>query len=142
MVEQCYKVHHWVYHFHASPSTPWRTKMISTAKDFKLFKNRVRFWMNRFGLLGWEEVFDHSDTEQEGQNTAIGWDLEGRTCTFFLHETIEEPFDIEQEAFHVVGHLFLSRISDMAIDRHMSAKELREELNTILRTLANLLLKS
>jgi hypothetical protein len=140
MVEQCNKVYHPVYNLHASPGAYGSREVTSTKDDLRLFRERVLYWMDRFGLVGWDEVFNHKDTDQEGQNAAIGWDVEGRTCTFFLHKNVEEPLEIEKEAFHVVGHLFLARLSVMAMDRHMTAREFREELNAVLRTLQGLLL--
>ena len=114
--------------------------MKTTPAHFVLFRKQVLSWLDRFGLIGWEPNFDHENSNIEGQNSAVAWDVEGRTCTFFLHLYANPPLDVKQEAFHVVGHLFLAKLTGLAMDRHMAEGDLKEELNAILRTQKNMIL--
>jgi hypothetical protein len=115
--------------------------MRSTEEDFEVFQAHVNYWVGKFGLIGWEiyVMWQDSNVVGMGNNQAVALDIEGRTCTIFLHRTIEHPFNVESDAFHAVGHVFFARVSGLARDRQMSQESLDEELHCILITLWHLI---
>jgi hypothetical protein len=115
--------------------------MRSTEEDFEVFQAHVNYWVGKFGLAGWEiyVMWEDSNLMDVGVNQALALDTEGRTCTIFMHRTVEHPFNVRRDAFHVVGHLWLSRISGLVTDRHLPLDSLEAELNSILITLWHLI---
>ncbi len=115
--------------------------MKTTKEQFHLFQDSVEKNIKKFGLLGWESYFDHENSGMEDANSAIAWDLEGRTATFWLHTDIDEPIDIRKEAFHLVCHLLFGGLTALMEEPHTSAQEVEEEIHAVIRTFENLLYK-
>lgn len=117
--------------------------MKTTAKHLALFERECQKWVDKFGLKGWDLCFDHIDTTNTDQNFAIEWNLEGRCATLALHKNVSEtPSDnaMKKIAFHVAGHLFLSRLEELATSRFVTQNEIKEEIEAIIRTLENVML--
>jgi hypothetical protein len=54
--------------------------------------------VDKFGLLGWEIYVEHENSNLKDTNIALAMDIEGHTCTIFLHKNVDEPFDPVREA--------------------------------------------
>ena len=114
----------------------------NTVKYFILFKQEALYWINIFGLKGWDIIFTNKyDTENRA---TIGWKVTGRIAKINLSRNWEEgttavtPENIKKAAFHEVCELFFSRLQMMAEGRLCNNKDcIEEEVHSIIRTLEN-----
>ena len=116
--------------------------MKTTQRHFEVFKKECLKWIKRFGLQDWRVDFFHEDwSDSYGQAKAwCKWNVNGRVVSFCLASEWNIPIkakDVQQTAFHEVGHLLLGRIDILAGTRYLCEDEIKEEVHAIIRRLEN-----
>ena len=120
-----------------------KEKVYKTSKrQFNLFCNEVRKFIDIFGLVGWEVYFEHKQYLSTELAVCIT-DQQGRTCTISLSPMWVglKPTDLEvrKAAFHEVCELLLSRFNTFARDRFVQESQIDEESHNIIRILERVL---
>jgi hypothetical protein len=119
--------------------------MKTTKKQFELFTNECKYWLDRFGLKGWcVEYTNKKNVDNTKAN--ISWRVIGRVANINLepdwgkeYKAIENK-TICESAFHEVCELLLSRLCMMADGKMSNQKDAtEEEAHVIIRTLENTL---
>jgi len=114
----------------------------TTAKDFATFKKEAKYWVKRFGLLGWDILYQHEDVD-DGSAAYLLYpaDLSERLVTIGLSETLGDrqygQEYIKKLAFHEVCELLLCRFVHIAADRYAQKKDILEESHNVIMTLEN-----
>lgn len=79
-------------------------------KDFKLYKSRVKYWLDKFGITEFEVDFKQHDLE--GVSARTTYDNKSKLCCFQLATDITYDFchqdDMNKLALHEVIHLLLA----------------------------------
>jgi hypothetical protein len=138
-------------------SDEYETREIKLNRDdFKFFEEKVRHWIDVFGLHSWKLYFNFENIE--GDFAEISTNSEGRAVTFTLGsvwsswgltswpsedeeealtEKIEEQINLS--ALHEVVHLLLIPVHIAAKSRFDTTElHLDTELHSVIRTLENL----
>lgn len=109
----------------------------TTDDDFALFKAEFKYWINRFGLNGWQLYFVKGDLQ--GQYSLIALCAEYHVATITLCEQFDEEqgeIDIPHIAKHEAMHLLIGDLSEAAESRWVT----QHELNAIEEELVNRLM--
>ncbi len=81
-----------------------------TKKQYELFIEKTREFIEVFGLKGWDISFEFGGTETHEQ-AGVTFDLNGRICTFGFSKTSREKLSdrkISKLAFHESCELFFA----------------------------------
>lgn len=118
--------------------------MKTTKKHFELYKKSVAFWLDYYGLKGWEIAYVHKDWE--GNMAYVEYDITGRCATFGLAVNRDKkffscPYSIELDAFHEVGELLLSQLTHLCYSRFIIREQIDIEIHNVIRTLENVIFK-
>ncbi len=115
----------------------------TTKKDFVLFKQEVRKWIDILGLKSWDLDIVHKNNGD--MPSAVGWcrfNLIGRCATIGLAEKWELEItdkSIRKTAFHEVSELLTARLNVVASERCITQAEIEESVHELIRTLENVL---
>lgn len=112
----------------------------TTKKDFKLFKDECRKWIESYGIKDWEFFFEHKDIT--GARANVVYDNEGRVAVISFNVDFNAEFDdeeIRRVAFHEITELLLGDIGVM-LKYHFSYSVVTTELHRVIRRLENLVL--
>jgi len=114
--------------------------MKMTKLDIKKFKGYVGYWIEYFGIYGWEVNVNLQDKEDNDEhNMAVTYfDILNRRADIELgYEWNQEITDKElnKTAFHEVLEVLFSRIRTIAASRFITDSEIDEELHNLIRTL-------
>jgi hypothetical protein len=120
--------------------------MITTKKHFELFVKECKYWIDKFGIKGWDIEFTHKSLCDENK-AGISWKIMSRIASINLepkwgekqelYKTITDKV-IRKTAFHEVCELLLGRLAMMAdckISNYRDAVE--EETHNIIRIFEN-----
>jgi len=105
----------------------------------KVFEEEVKYWIEFFGLLGWE-VQTYQALNRKDRAWCSVNKLQDRMCQIGIATEWNSPtsdFLIRQCAFHEVCELLTMRFFLLAISRSISLDSLEEENHNIIRTLEN-----
>ena len=110
----------------------------TTDVDFALFKAEFLYWMNRFGLHGWQIYFIHASLEAELSVTQLGREYHVANITFCTEydDTIIKELDIPHLAKHEAIHVLIGSLCDVAESRWVT----QNEVNAIEEELVNRLM--
>lgn len=106
----------------------------TTKKHFEIFKEECQKWIERYALLDWEIVFEH--TALNGSDATVSVNSNPSLATIALSTKVEwegldfnMPFEdyIKFLAKHETTHLLTARIVALARDRYVSEKEIDKE---------------
>ena len=120
-------------------------EILTTKADFEYFKKRCLFWIDYFGLKGWEYYFFHEQwNEKTFANVRIN--VIGRVVSLNLSKkwsNVRKTTKVELDkcAFHEVCEVLLGRLSYLAIERFIKDEEVDEEVHNIVRTLEKVVLE-
>jgi len=115
--------------------------MKTTKKNFDLFRKECEYWMDEFGLKGWELKCYHTKTKPRNLartsfNTVQRW-----VCTTLNVDWGKYPttdYDIKRTAFHeVVEGALLANIRALAEERYTTQDQIDEEIHNLVRVLEN-----
>ena len=113
----------------------WKTN----ESHFELFKTECVYWLNRYGLIGWEIHFDH-DLAKEARATCVSYGP-GRMCALTLgtewHGLEPTPENIGKSAYHEVCELLLADLVEIATNRKFDPEDLEAKTHAVIRTLEN-----
>jgi len=117
-----------------------RKKDRTTGEHFKIFQEEAWYWIQRFGLKGWNIHYTHENTDNESFATCAH-NVSGRVVTLNLEKDWEDFLvterQVRQSAFHEVIHILLARLRWLAIERAVGIGDVDQEIETIIRTLEN-----
>lgn len=111
----------------------------TTKKDFNCFKKWVYYYVNAFGLKGYEIHVKHKPLNDLYATTS--WDIVARYAVFYLNTVWYKNMEkktvqaLKELAFHEVCHILLGRINVLADMRHIGEREVEEEMHSIIRRL-------
>ena len=109
---------------------------------FEIFKEEFSYWVEIFGLKGWELKFWLTEVD-DCSRAQCHTDQTGRVIIAVLGKTWQatEPteYEIRRSAFHECTELFLAKINDISRARTITAPAIEEEIHNIIRTLENIL---
>ena len=113
-------------------------KMVN--KEFALFQREFIKWRKLFRLTGYKIYFKYEPLEQSFANiTILQSDM---VVTVRLNSELPDrdkpPGDVKQSAKHEAVHLLLSRLENRALARFISADDLYESVEEIVRRLEGL----
>ena len=106
-------------------------------KDFRIFIEEFRYWVDKFGLKGWEFFYQF---EEEDCRACIQRDVQGRLVIVTLSKTFDvEPTDamLKRCAFHEACELLLSPLVSLVTQRSVSDNQLEEATHNIIRIMEN-----
>ena len=117
----------------------------TTVWHFEMFKKEAKKWIQFFGMLDWEVMFEHADA---GPDTNVAWhsaDIDARCLAIGLSTdwknwplTIHE---VKKSAFHEVIEARFSRLRDLANRRVVAQCDINEEVHAIVQLLTNVIWK-
>lgn len=101
----------------------------TTNKDFELFKNECYFWINFWGLDGWDIGFTRC--KLNGNDAQCSNNVEARWAYLKLSTTLND-YDygdnfIRRLAFHEVAHILFADIVTSAISLFGCSKMIEKE---------------
>ena len=112
----------------------------TTHKDFLYFSERVKHWVQKLGLTGYEVTLGHSDLKEEVL-ACIRVDLFGKGAYFILGKNwgadAVTKTDLDRTAFHEVIHLLLYAYQDV-VDRRLPEIDVSMSEHGIIRRLENM----
>ena len=106
----------------------------TSKKDFQLFQDEFKYWLNVWGLMDWEIWFDHK--ELEGCRAQIYVNETGRIATAELNSEWDNPFDeaeLARVAFHEARELFYGVLSQAARNRFVTRDQIEEAVHGCIR---------
>jgi hypothetical protein len=110
-----------------------------TKEDYEKFKNEFMYWIDTYGLKGWEIHFLFDEDKENDYRAMVSRDLEGRLAIVSLTKKWKgcQPIDynVRKCAYHEAGELLLSKINDLCRSRTVMAEQITEEIHNIIRTL-------
>ncbi len=115
-------------------------KYATTKKDFERFKRECRGWINVFGLKGWEFTFLHDRCVDEEDTAMCQYSWQNRYVFLMLNKVWLNPvsaLEIRRAAFHEVCELLFVRLGELAEERFIEKRELKEEVHNLVRTFEN-----
>jgi len=116
---------------------------ITTAKDFELFKEECKRWVEYFGMLGWQVQFQHGSDEDEDNRAMCGVSnpISSRLSSMVLCKDWGEdevsPEAVKMCGFHEVMELMLYRLALLALQYGAPEDRVIDETHHIIRTLEN-----
>jgi len=111
--------------------------MKTTLKHFKIFKDELKYWMARLGLVGWEKHIEHKGIDEDTlANTGCNQTAKQFVITLNT-EWPDKPKDTElmSVACHESLEVLFDKLESFA--RPDKAEEAREEVHAIIQTLLN-----
>ena len=111
-----------------------------TDRQFKIYINECKRWVNFFGLLDWECFYECEP--DHGTRASLNADPEAGICTFCLNSEWDgrpTKYLLQKTAFHEVMELFLMRMRHLTYLRFSTALEIDIENHRIIRTLENVI---
>lgn len=116
--------------------------MKTTEAEFDLFKAEFLYWIEKFGCMSWDVIFDWSDIGAE-HDAEIRPDLEGRSVIVSLNTDVsrEGQDGIKFLALHEALELLLTPLRRLAQSRDFSMEWLNSEAHVVVNTLIRLLSK-
>lgn len=117
--------------------------MKTTKKQFKLFQQKCKEWINILGLKDWEIHIEHASLPFETAESYCAFDVDGHNATIvlnveFKNSTTISDRDINRCAFHEMCHLLFAKFSILACNRFIMKNQLDEEEHAIIRVLENM----
>ncbi len=112
-----------------------------TKKDFEIFQDEFNYWVNVYGLRGWEFHFVFDEKTGEDARAQIFRDHDARITIVMLATKWQgsEPteYNIRKCGFHEATELLLSKINDLTRKRSVSDEQIEEEIHNLIRILEN-----
>ncbi len=112
-----------------------------TDNDFEIFKEEFLFWVESYGLKGWELHFVFDDDENAECRAQIARDHDGRIAVVMLTQKWvgTEPTDrnLRKCAFHECAELLLSKLNDLCRRRSVTDSQIEEEVHNVIRIMEN-----
>ena len=112
-----------------------------TKKDFEIFQDEFNYWVNVYGLRGWEFHFVFDEKTGEDARAQIFRDHDARITIVMLATKWQgsEPTEhnIRKCGFHEATELLLSKINDLTRKRSVSDDQIEEEIHNLIRILEN-----
>jgi hypothetical protein len=117
------------------PASVWETN----ESHYEIFKSECNYWIERYGLIGWEIHFDHSIIDKS-RASCVSYGP-GRMVALTLgtewHGLEPTPESIGKTAYHEVCELLLADLVEAATNRKFDADDLEAKTHAIIRTLEN-----
>jgi hypothetical protein len=117
-------------------------------KDFNIFKEEARFWIDVFGLSSWDVDFAHID-EDEGYSASCMYWSTARYAVLNLAQTMvtknvrlaeDRENEIRRFAFHEVVELLLSEVDDIMKSRTgITSENIETASHRVIKTLENVI---
>jgi len=116
--------------------------MKTTKKHFEIFKKECRYWIQRFGLMDWEVVYEHKFIKDDDNVYAdCSGDLEARLVVIRLNtewgERKTTAENVKFSARHEALELLTMRFYCLARSRFIKQNDLGEVNHEIIRRLEN-----
>ena len=110
-------------------------------KQFEEFKDEFLYWVDVFGLKGWEIVFEFGskhllDVSENEAEVLIH--VKSRQAFVTLRDDVSDP-NIRKTALHEACELLLGKISNLAEERFATADALDEARHEVIHILDKLL---
>jgi hypothetical protein len=111
-------------------------------KAFAEFKRACKYWIDIFGLKGWEIYFEFGNADNDAY-AECEYDYKTKTATLRLTNECESRQELnelqpDKRAFHEVCHLLLSGLDEMVNSKiRISKVDLNTEVHNVIRTLEN-----
>ena len=113
----------------------------TTKKDFEVFKEEARKWINIFGLISWEVEFEHKNINEF--LASVSFDADNRCATLYLSPDWGQrkisDYEIKRTAFHESCELLMCGMRRISERRFITLAEIDTETHRIIRTLENVL---
>jgi hypothetical protein len=115
-----------------------------TDEHFQIFKQEVKYWVEVFGLKGWE-LDIKMDTESRDQLAHTTYHASNRwaeinLCMKWEGEKITEEF-VRRYALHEVLELLIIPVRELCERRYTCLSEIDMQVHVVIRTLENVLLR-
>jgi len=117
--------------------------MKTTKKQFEIFKNECKKWIDYFGLKNWQFYYRHTKVE-EGRAQANFDCVNGiatLTLSTYWNELSSDFLNdktVRRVAFHEVCEVMFGRINDMVGQRYgLIEEDITEEIHRLIRILEN-----
>ena len=118
-----------------------------TEKDFSIFKEEAKKWIDTFGLKDWDVTFDFSLLENSRAECCVNWHGKAALITlgqFPRGEMTQE--DVRKSAFHEVCELLLSDMEFTALNEEIlhAERKLMTEVarHAVIRRMENSIFKN
>ena len=106
--------------------------MKTSKADFQLFKDECEYWINYFGLQGWDIVYEFVPIE--------GGNLAETTIRVFDHcvtialnsEAGTTSNRIKRAAFHEIDEIRFGRVRELANTRFMNPNDIQEAIHELI----------
>jgi hypothetical protein len=112
-----------------------------TEDHYEMFQDEFQYWVNMYGLKGWELHFSFDKETGEDARAQIFRDHDARITIVMLATKWQgcEPteYNIRKCAFHEASELLLSKINDLTRSRCVTDKQIEEEIHNLIRVLEN-----
>ena len=112
-----------------------------TLDHFEMFKDEFKYWINVFGLKGWEYHFVFDEKTSDDARAQIFRDHDSRITIVMLATKWQgqEPdeYAIRKCGFHEASELLLSKLNDLMRSRSITEKQIEEEVHNVIRILEN-----
>ena len=112
-----------------------------TEENFEIFKDEFNYWINVYGLKGWEFHFVFDEKTGEDARAQIFRDHDARITIVMLATKWQgsEPteYNIRKCGFHEATELLLSKINDLTRKRSITDEQIEEEIHNLIRILEN-----
>jgi len=114
----------------------------TTAKDFKVFVDECRYWIEVYGLKGWHWNFYHNEQLScEGGRASYAYNQAGRVVAVFLTPNWDDDeiseYNIRVAAYHEICEIMLAKISNIAQNRSYDETALEDAQHEIIRSFEN-----
>jgi hypothetical protein len=114
----------------------------TSAKQYDLFCDEVKYWLHKFNLLNFETFIRHEELEDRAMITFNGED--GIAIIAFSTVWLNiEPTDLQiaKTAFHEVMELLLGNMTWGLLDQNKSESHVNAKVHSVIRTLENTIFK-
>jgi len=113
--------------------------MLTKDEQLKLFTDTCQYWVNRFGLKGWEISY-MSRPMDENVAEFVGH-IPSRQVTIVLNNCLDDDEATEKEikkcALHEVCELLLARIVEYMKSEHTPDNVVEEATHEVIHTIVN-----
>ncbi len=113
-----------------------------TEEHFEMFKEEFVYWINMYGLIGWEFHFSFDTKTSDEARAQIFRDHDARITIVMLatkwQGTEPTEYNIRKCGFHEATELLLSKINDLVRSRSVTDRQIEEEIHNLIRILENI----
>lgn len=110
-----------------------------TTAQFELFREEVRYWIERFGLKQWQLFIAHEELDDAGSLARVTWKRDQMQAKIMLNKVLdnkEQDANIARAGFHEVVELLLAEVSDQIMET-LAYSRADAMTHQLIRTLEN-----